>query len=109
MASSISTLAADKVQTLKSAAVSEIIDVMALAKSSDLETFLKSGNQTKSITKAVLSSDLTRYTLTRQHCFTNGTSPAQCMGGAVLEVNVTSKIQMSNLVKIGESRVLLIK
>ncbi len=112
MASSISVFAkvtaAPKVETLESAVLSEVIDVMALAKSSDLQAFLKSGNVTKSISK-VVSGNLTTYSMTRQHCFTNGTSPAQCLGGAQLEVQVRSEIQMSNLIKTGESRVLLIK
>ena len=111
MASSLSVLAvspAPKVQTLESAELSEVIDVMALAKSAHLQTFLKSGNVTKSISK-IVDGNLTRYSMIRQRCFTNGTSPAQCMGGAHLEVQVRSEIQMGNLVKTGDSLISLIK
>jgi hypothetical protein len=90
-------------------ATEEIVDVLALAKESDVSVFLKSGNRTKNVLKNIVSPELTKYSLTRQHCFTTGMGPTQCLGGATLEVEVTSEVQMSNLVKVGKSRVLRIK
>lgn len=98
-----------KTINLKTGEVSLVLDVLSTADAKDVAGFLKSGNWTSSVTMEKNGSDTTIYKLIRQHCFTNGTSPSQCLGGAVLTVNVKEQIMMGNIIKKGESRLDLIK
>mgnify|MGYP000866556321 CR=1 FL=1 len=98
-----------KTINLKTGEVYLVLDVLSTADAQHVAGFLKSGNTTMSATMEKNGSDTTVYKLTRQQCFTNGTSPAQCLGGSVLTVNVKEQIMMGNIIKKGESRLDLIK
>jgi hypothetical protein len=86
----------------------EVVDAMALAKPADVQKFNASGNRTISVTKSVVNGEDV-YTLLRQFCSTNGTSPSQCLGGAQLTIKIKVEQRMSNLVKVGESSVVGIR
>lgn len=86
----------------------DVVDAMALANPADVQKFNTSGNRTISVTKSVVDGEDV-YTLLRQHCMTNGTSPTQCLGGAQLTIKIKTKIVMSNAVKVGESSVVGIR
>ena len=86
----------------------EVVDAMALASPADVQKFNASGNKTISVTKSIVDGEEV-YSLMRQACHTNGTSPSQCLGGAQLTIRIKTKIIMSNAVKVGESSVVGIR
>jgi hypothetical protein len=97
------------IQTMDNAA-GEAIDALLMAKSSDLATFIKSGNSTTEVTRQYTQPGETVYRYTRQMCNVNGgIVGGACLGGAQMLI-VVNYVQQGSAIKISsKSRVSLIK
>ncbi|MBC7457767.1 MAG: hypothetical protein H7235_05780 [Bdellovibrionaceae bacterium] len=81
------------------AAANEAVDALLMAKSSDLKSFIKSGNVTKEVSRQNYKPGVTVYNFTRKECNLGGITGGMCLGGSVLQV-VVSKKQSGSMVTI---------
>jgi len=96
-------------QTKLEDTAAEAVDVLLMAKSSDLKTYQKAGNTTKEVTRQNWQPGVTVYSFTRQQCALGGIAGGTCLGGARLQVVVREK-QSGSMVKVtATSSVSLIK